>query len=81
LDVTTRLTKVHGELNTGTSDGSFEIPKSLGTPFVVVDDNSQVFGRRGPGVWLEGRVIRWQFSTSIWAPSPRVSYKIKYGYF
>lgn len=81
LDVTTRLTRVHGEISTGTSNGSFEIPLSSGTPFIVINDNSQIYSRRGPGVWLDGRIIRWEFSTSPFAGSPRASYKIIYGYY
>lgn len=81
LDVTTRLTRLEGSISTGVSDGSFVMPSSSGTPFIVVMDNSQVYNRRGPGVWLDGNVIRWAFSTSIWAPSPRISYTVKYGFY
>jgi len=83
LDITTRLTRIEGTIQTGTTSGSFVIPLSSGTPFIVVMDNSQIYTRRGPGVWLDvpTRTIRWVFSTSPTAPTPRVSYNIKYGYF
>lgn len=83
LDITSRLTRLEGSVSTGVVNGSFVIPLASGTPFIVVMDNSQIYTRRGPGVWLDvpTRTIRWAFSTSPTAPSPRVSYTIKYGYY
>lgn len=81
LDITTRLTRLVGSITTGVVDGSYTIPFETGSPFIVVMDNSQIYTRRGPGVWLEGYIIRWAFSTSPRAPTPRVSYTIKYGYY
>lgn len=81
LDVTTRLTRVEGSVATGVANGSFQIPLSSGEPFIIVEDSSGVFSRFGPGVWLDGTVIRWEFSSSPWAPGPRASYNIKYGWF
>lgn len=79
LDITTRLTRLVGSLDTGTSNGSFALPDHSGDPFIMVEGEVRIFNRSGPGIWLDGRVVRWAFDDTF--AVPRASYKIRYGYY
>lgn len=63
LDLTSKVSKLLGYVDSGTSDGSKAIPEfSQGTPFfVIVPLSSQGTNGRKPVVRLSGNTLIWEF--------------------
>ena len=85
LDMTMAICRTLGSFETGTSDGSINIPAlSTGEPFFVctplVTVTGGQFGGRLPVVIRSGTTISWQF---IVAPGqggrPNISVRVRYG--
>ena len=84
LDVTDRLTRILGEVGTGTTSGSVNDANfATGTPWFFVRDNSpQTFDESGIAtnypcrIWIDGNTLNWEFSTSTAYP---ISRNILYG--
>jgi hypothetical protein len=83
VDITDRLTRIIGEVYTGTSNGSINVPEfSLGgTPWVFIQqdntNNNQFQGRRQVRASVSGTTLSWTFEgLTKWPANPAT---IQYG--
>lgn len=77
LDLTDRITREVGKVDTGTTNGFLDLPPFEGDIYFYCIQ-SALFPRYAPSVSLSGRRISWQFYGSQPA-SNRVSITIVYG--
>jgi len=86
LDVTNRLTRVLGEFNTGTANGSLaDIALTTGTPWWIAIPTSEININadnmaKALNISVSGQIISWTF-TSPYSPTVYVNHKIIYGVF
>lgn len=82
LDVTDRLTRIIGQVSTGTTPGSISVPNwtSFGTPWVFIQQRNTATGinaRRTCRATISGNTLSWTFEgLSEWQAEPAV---IQYG--
>lgn len=82
VNITSRLSRLHGSVITGTSSGSISVPKfSQGTPYhIAAMDPSYSGGLWGAGkpyITISGTTLSWDFSSVD--PAVRASTQIFYG--
>lgn len=83
--VTDRLTRIIGQVSTGTTAGSISVPAwalGLGTPWVFVQQrnaSANLFGKRTVRADVSGTTLSWSFEgLASWEALPAV---IQYGVF
>lgn len=84
LDVTDRLTRVLGEFETGTTDGSITDPDLLsGTPWYVTYfiDSMDLAYKRPLHVKFTGNVLNWEWGIKTSSKDVCINTKIIYGVF
>ena len=72
LEITDRLTRVLGRVNSGTSNGSINVPEFLGnSPFsIVLETAQQAFDLgRTPTVTISGATLSWTFQGTASRPA------------
>lgn len=80
LDLTDRITRRVGDVQTGTSSGFFDIPNTFPGDLYFYCIQSAQYPRYAPTVSLVGRRLSWQFNAGTGFPtSNRVSVTIVYG--
>lgn len=65
VDITTRLSRFLGSVNSGTSAGSISVPDLVqGTPFyfVIISGGAVPVGSFGPEVTFSGTTMSWTFA-------------------
>lgn len=83
VDITDRLTRVIGQVSTGSAAGAISVPAwdgSYGTPWVFVQQRNQSadqFGKRTVSATISGTTLSWTFEPSTgpaasWAVLPAV---------
>lgn len=76
VDVTSKLPRIVGHVDTNGVAGSITIPElSLGTGYAIVSPISGTAGRGAPIVQVNGNTISWSY------PNTAVNDRIYYGYF
>ncbi|BBP95975.1 hypothetical protein BSFA1_11040 [Burkholderia sp. SFA1] len=80
LRITDRITRLGGQFDTGTSDGSFSVPMfSGGTPFINVRDaDPYSTTTMCPTVTISGTTVTWSFGSGTLTHR---SVNVKYGVF
>lgn len=85
VDITDRLTRIVGQVATGTTAGSITVPEfngAYGTPWVFVQQrnaSANLFGKRTVKTSISGTTLSWTFEPSqfpSWEALPGV---IQYG--
>lgn len=85
LDITDRLTRIIGQVYTGTTPGAIGVPEfaqGFGSPWAFVQQrnaSANQFGRRCARVYINGTTLSWDFpGLNSWEILPAV---IQYGVF
>jgi len=84
VDISTRILRLVGTVQTGTTNGSITVPDDAsGTVFFMLTGQDRSVTNSGyaeiPKVTLSGRTISWTFSGSTTPSSGRISSLIVYG--
>lgn len=85
VDITDRLTRIIGQVATGTSPGSIVVPEwngQYGTPWVFIQQRNQSanqFGKRSVRTTISGTTLSWYFDPTAFPEWEAIPAVIQYG--